>query len=85
MQPIAQDSRMLPRLVRLAVPIMLTNLLQMAYNLVDAWFLGRLSAAAVSAPALLINPRSNPLHKKSLADMKQYHDGNGDQHRTCSK
>ena len=55
MQPIAQDSRMLPRLVRLAVPIMLTNLLQMAYNLVDAWFLGRLSAAAVSAPAIAFN------------------------------
>ncbi len=31
---------------------MLTNLLQMTYNLVDAWFLGKLGAAAVSAPAM---------------------------------
>jgi len=39
-------------LVTLAVPIMLNNLLQMLYNLVDAWFLGRLGAAAVSAPTI---------------------------------
>jgi putative MATE family efflux protein len=31
---------------------MLTNLLQVTYNLVDAWFLGRVSAAAVSAPSI---------------------------------
>ncbi len=43
---------MLPRLINLAVPIMLTNLLQVTYNLVDAWFLGRVSAAAVSAPSI---------------------------------
>ncbi len=39
-------------LVTLAVPIMLNNLLQMLYNLVDAWFLGRIGAAAVSAPTI---------------------------------
>jgi putative MATE family efflux protein len=44
-----------PRLWKLAVPIMLTNLLQMAYNLVDTWFLGRIGAAAVSAPAIAFN------------------------------
>ncbi len=43
---------LLPRLSRLAVPIMVSNLLQMTYNLVDAWFLGRIGAAAVSAPAM---------------------------------
>lgn len=43
---------LVPRLSRIAVPIMLTNLLQMTYNLVDTWFLGKIGAAAVSAPAL---------------------------------
>lgn len=43
---------MLSRLLTLAAPIMLTNLLQVTYNLVDAWFLGRISAEAVSAPAI---------------------------------
>jgi len=42
----------LPDLIRLAIPIMLANLLQMMYNLVDAWFLGKISAAAVSAPSI---------------------------------
>jgi putative MATE family efflux protein len=46
------QNSLFPRLSRLAVPIMLTNLLQMTYNLVDAWFLGRIGAAAVSAPAM---------------------------------
>lgn len=41
-----------PRLWKLAVPIMLTNFLQMTYNIVDTWFLGRIGAAAVSAPAM---------------------------------
>lgn len=31
---------------------MLTNLLQVTYNLVDAWFLGKVSAEAVSAPSI---------------------------------
>lgn len=39
-------------LLRLSVPIMLANLLQTFYNLVDAWYLGRVGAAAVSAPAI---------------------------------
>ena len=43
------------RLLTLAVPIMLTNLLQVTYNLVDAWFLGRVSVEAVSAPAIAFN------------------------------
>ena len=34
---------------------MLTNLLQMAYGLVDAWFLGRVGAEAVSAPSIAFN------------------------------
>lgn len=39
-------------LVMLALPIMLNNLLQMLYNLADAFFLGRVSAAALTAPAI---------------------------------
>lgn len=48
-----QNNRELYRsLVTLALPIMLNNLLQMLYNLVDAFFLGRVSAAALSAPTI---------------------------------
>lgn len=43
------------RLNSLALPIMAANLLQMLYNLADAFFLGRLGAAAVSAPAISFN------------------------------
>lgn len=46
------DTALFLRLSRLAVPIMLASLLQMTYNLVDTWFLGRIGAAAVSAPAM---------------------------------
>jgi len=46
------SSTLFRRLRRLSVPIMLTNLLQMTYNLVDSWFLGRIGAEALSAPAL---------------------------------
>lgn len=42
-------------LITLAVPIMLSNLLQMLYNLVDAFFLGRIGKEAVSAPAIAFN------------------------------
>ncbi len=48
-----QDNRQLYRgLATLAVPIMLNNLLQMLYNLVDAWFLGKIGPAALSAPTI---------------------------------
>lgn len=43
-------TELFPRLSRLAVPTVLANLLQMTYTFVDAWFLGRIGAAAVSAP-----------------------------------
>ncbi|MFW5801082.1 MAG: MATE family efflux transporter [Spirochaeta sp.] len=43
------------RLIGLAMPIMSANLLQMLYNLVDSFFLGRLGPAAVSAPAISFN------------------------------
>lgn len=39
-------------LITLAVPIMLNNLLQMLYNLVDAFFLGKIGPAAVAAPTI---------------------------------
>lgn len=42
-------------LIRLAIPIMLTNLLQMLLNLADAFYLGKLGAAAVSAPTISFN------------------------------
>ncbi len=47
-----QKSGIYRTLLALAVPIMLNNLLQMLYNLVDAYFLGRISAAALSAPTI---------------------------------
>ena len=50
----AHQSR-LSRLFSLAIPIMLTNLLQVTYNLVDAWFLGKVSAEAVSAPSIIFS------------------------------
>lgn len=39
----------LPALTRLAVPIMATSLVQMAYNLTDMLWIGRLGAGAVTA------------------------------------
>lgn len=39
----------LSALLRLAGPLMLTNVVQAALNLTDTWFLGRLSTAAVAA------------------------------------
>lgn len=39
-------------LITLALPIMLNNLLQMLYNLVDAFFLGRIGPAAVAAASI---------------------------------
>ncbi|TVQ25391.1 MAG: MATE family efflux transporter [Spirochaetaceae bacterium] len=48
----SQKSGVYRTLLALAVPIMLNNLLQMLYNLVDAYFLGRISAAALSAPTI---------------------------------
>lgn len=39
----------LPALTRLALPIMATSLVQMAYNLTDMAWIGRLGAGAVTA------------------------------------
>lgn len=39
-------------LMSLALPIMAANFLQTLYNLTDTWFLGRLDAASLSAPAV---------------------------------
>lgn len=46
---------MLKRLLAIAVPIMAGNFLQMLYNAVDTFFLGKLGAAAVSAPSIAMN------------------------------
>jgi len=46
------DKGLYRSLLSLAVPIMLNNLLQMLYNLADAYFLGRLGPAAVAAPSI---------------------------------
>jgi len=43
------------RLLKLALPIMGANLMQMLYNLVDTFFLGRIGAAAVNAPTISFN------------------------------
>ncbi|MEG1742268.1 MAG: MATE family efflux transporter, partial [Acetivibrio sp.] len=40
---------MLPSLTKLALPIMATSLLQMAYNMVDMIWIGRIGSGAVAA------------------------------------
>jgi len=40
------------RLLKISVPIMLSNLLQQMYNLADAFFLGKLGREALSAPSI---------------------------------
>ena len=52
---IKDDRELYATLVRLAAPIMAANLLQMLYNLVDAFFLGKISAEAVAAPSISLN------------------------------
>ncbi|MGI4808475.1 MAG: MATE family efflux transporter [Janthinobacterium lividum] len=48
----ATEGPILPALMRLAVPIVLANLLQTGYQLTDAFWVGRLGAAAVAAVAV---------------------------------
>ena len=43
------EGKIFPALASLALPIMLTSLVQMAYNLTDMIWIGRLSAGAVAA------------------------------------
>jgi len=43
------QGRIIPKLVRLAIPIMLTSFLQMAYNLTDMIWIGRVGSRAVAA------------------------------------
>ena len=43
------EGPILPALTRLALPIMGTSLIQMAYNLTDMLWIGRVSAEAVAA------------------------------------
>ena len=43
------EDRILPALVRLAVPITATALIQMAYNLTDMIWIGRLGSNQVAA------------------------------------
>ncbi len=51
-----EDTRTLYRnLLKLAIPIMGANLMQMLYNLADTFFLGRIGAAAVNAPTISFN------------------------------
>ena len=46
------DKELFRILIKLAVPIMLANMLQTMYNLADAFFLGRIGREAVSAPSI---------------------------------
>ncbi len=48
----ANNRELYQSLLSLALPIMLNNLLQMLYNLADAYFLGKLSPAALAAPTI---------------------------------
>ena len=43
------EGKILPTLGALAMPIMATSLIQMAYNLVDMIWIGRIGAGAVAA------------------------------------
>ena len=43
------NGRIVPTLMRLTLPIMGTSLVQMAYNLIDMIWIGRVSADAVAA------------------------------------
>lgn len=43
------NGRITPTLARLAFPIMGTSLMQMAYNMIDMIWIGRVSADAVAA------------------------------------
>ena len=43
------------QLLRVALPIMLANLLQTLYNMVDAYYLGKLGKEAISAPSITMN------------------------------
>lgn len=43
------EGRILPALVRLAVPITATSLIQMAYNMTDMIWIGRVGSGAVAA------------------------------------
>ena len=43
------EGKILPALCSLALPIMLTSLIQMAYNLIDMIWIGRLGSAAVAS------------------------------------
>ena len=49
---ILTQGSILKALVRLSIPLILTNILQSAYNLTDTFWVGRLGSAAVSAVSL---------------------------------
>ena len=42
-------------LVKIAIPVMLTNMVETFYNLTDTWFLGRLGPAELAAPSIAFN------------------------------
>lgn len=50
-----QDIGLYKKLIKLSLPIMVGNLLQTLYNLADAYFLGKLSKEALSAPSISFN------------------------------
>lgn len=43
------------QLMKISLPIMASNLLQTMYNMVDAYFLGKLGKEAISAPSITMN------------------------------
>lgn len=46
------NGRLLPAIIRLAIPLILANLMQTAYNIVDTYWVGRLGETAVAAISL---------------------------------
>ena len=50
-----RNNETLKPLVRIAVPVMATNMVETLYNLTDTWFLGRLGPAELAAPTISFN------------------------------
>ena len=54
MKPLGQSS-LTSQLMKISLPIMASNLLQIMYSMVDAYFLGKLGKEAISAPSITMN------------------------------
>ncbi len=91
--PNLTDGPIVKSLLILAWPIMLSNLLQTAYNLVDAFWLGKLGKEALAAPTLswpiifLVISMGAGMGVAGTALVAQYKGANrtGEAHRTAGQ